>query len=355
MTKSNIQRSSNFELLRIVSILLILYMHSFAMGGSQTMSDFNHYIGHVIGSVGNIGVTCFILISGYFGSRFKIERFLQIILLTTVYSIFVTLVNNGLTMNMEVLKAMLVIPLYNNWFIACYLLLMVLSPFINKFVEQLEKNDYKKLLLIGLLFLSIIPTCFNSANKTIITGGGKCLIYMLFIYAVGRYIKLYADKIQLSRKKFICMFLICQLLILFFNIILEHLFNKPLCYIFAMDCSPLILISAICIFYLTKSYTFSSHGLNRIASCILSVYLLDGLRLTVNKFVEVENNTGEPTYFLWVTCLVSITFFVAVVIEEIRRLFFGKAEQHILDKLSQLISKCLNTHIKEILSKVMGY
>lgn len=342
MNKSRIQRSSNFELLRIVSILLILFMHCYSMGGSQTMSNFNHYIGHVICSIGNIGVTCFILISGYFGIHFKLERFLQIILLTTVYSVFVTLVNNGFTMNMEVLKAMLVIPRYNNWFIACYLLLMVLSPFINPFVEQLDKMTYRKLLLIGLFFLSIIPTCFNSAYKTILTGGGKCLIYMLLLYVVGRYIKLYADKGQWSRKKFIGLFFTCQFFILFFNLTLEHLFNKPLCYIFAMDCSPLILISAICIFYLTKSYTFSSHGINRIASCILSVYLLDGLRLAVNKFVEVENSTGDYTYFLWVTCLVAITFFVAIVIEEMRRMFFGKIERHILDKLSKPISKCLN-------------
>lgn len=354
MDKINIQRSSNFELLRIVSILLILFMHCYSMGGSQTMSNFNHYIGHVICSVGNIGVSCFVLISGYFGIRFKLDRFLQIILLTTVYSVFVTLLNNGFTMSMEVLKAMLVIPFYNNWFISCYLLLMVFSPFINPFVEQLDKTAYRKLLLIGLLFLSIIPTCFNSAYKTILTGGGKCLLYMLFLYIVGRYIKLHADNNQWSRKKLICLFFTCQFLILLCNISIEHLFSKPLCYIFAMDCSPLILISAICIFYLIKSYTFRSHGINRIASCILSVYLLDGLRLTINKFIEIENNTGEPTYFLWVTCLVSITFFVAVVIEEIRRLFFGKAEQHILDKLSQLISKWLNTHIKEILSKSLG-
>lgn len=164
---------------------------------------------------------------------------------------------------------------------------------------------------------------------------------MLFLYVVGRYVKLYADQVLCSRKKLISLFLICQMFILFFNLSLEHLFNKPICYIFAMDCSPLICISAICIFYLTKSYTFSSHGINRIASCILSVYLLDGLRSSVNKFVEIGNYTGDNTYFLFVTCLVAITFFVAIIIEEIRRIIFGKTERHILDKLSQQISRYL--------------
>lgn len=174
----NSKRCSNFELLRIFSILLVLSMHCYAMGKSNSMSLPNCYLGHLINAIGNTGVSCFVLISGYFGIRFKLERFLQLILLTTVYTVLVTAVNRGFVLNMDFLKSLLVIPLYNNWFISCYLLLMVLSTFLNPFAEHLNRKNYGRMLLIGLIFLSIIPTLFNSAYHTIVTGGGVNVLYI---------------------------------------------------------------------------------------------------------------------------------------------------------------------------------
>ena len=62
-------RSSNFELLRLLCIFGILMMHTF--GGIDTsVSFFNTEIHVLVNSVFNMGVTCFILLSGYFGIHF---------------------------------------------------------------------------------------------------------------------------------------------------------------------------------------------------------------------------------------------------------------------------------------------
>ena len=63
-------RSSNFECLRILAIILILIMHSYAQANCKE-NLFNLFVGYVISAIGNIGVSCFVLLSGYFGVKFR--------------------------------------------------------------------------------------------------------------------------------------------------------------------------------------------------------------------------------------------------------------------------------------------
>ncbi len=108
-------RNSNFEMLRIVAILYIVVMHSSSF---MIPNDYNFYWSQIINAIGNTGVTCFILISGYYGIRFRWEKFLRLVYLTTIYSIVVTIVNEYENLSLSSLaKSFLVVPLYNNWFI----------------------------------------------------------------------------------------------------------------------------------------------------------------------------------------------------------------------------------------------
>lgn len=170
------ERLSNFELLRIVCILLILTMHSMSQVNTSELSTANVYLSHVVSSVGNIGVSCFLLISGYFGVRFKLQRFVQLVVLTTFYTVFVYLFQNGFMIDKGILKAVLVVPLYDNWFITCYLLLMLFAPYLNMFIHGLSKTQYVKMLAIGIVFFSILPTALNTPWYTILFGGVNVLL-----------------------------------------------------------------------------------------------------------------------------------------------------------------------------------
>lgn len=166
-------RTSNFEALRILAIFLILLMHVCSHVPKAEISIGNLFFVQLINAIGNIGVTCFVLISGYFGLKFKAHRFIQLILLTTFYTFVVYVTNNGFTFTSSILNALLVIPLYKNWFIACYLILMLLSPFINDYLDNTGKEKIKKLLTIQFVVFSILPTLFNTPFYTILTGGAN--------------------------------------------------------------------------------------------------------------------------------------------------------------------------------------
>ena len=68
-------RNSNFEMLRIVAILCIVVMHSSSFVNPD---DYNFLLLKLIGAIGNAGVSCFILISGYYGIRFRWEKIFEI-------------------------------------------------------------------------------------------------------------------------------------------------------------------------------------------------------------------------------------------------------------------------------------
>ena len=76
------ERKSNFELLRIIAMILIISFHIvFHSEYEITTLNFNNYIIKVFWLFGEIGVNLFLLISGYFmiKSKISIKKILNLI------------------------------------------------------------------------------------------------------------------------------------------------------------------------------------------------------------------------------------------------------------------------------------
>lgn len=75
MTKS--LRNSNHELLRILAMYMIVFIHAnMYLGYFYNGRAYSFYNGFVNG-ICNIGVSCFILISGYYGIRFSFRKLIK--------------------------------------------------------------------------------------------------------------------------------------------------------------------------------------------------------------------------------------------------------------------------------------
>lgn len=351
MGNSRIARSSNFELLRLISIFLIELMH---FSGEMLNGAFlvkTTCILVAIQSIGQIGVTCFILISGYFGIKRDVKKIIQLILITTFYSIFCACFQENVT-GASLLISCLVIPLYKNWFIACYLILILISPYINDFLATLEKKNYNGLFFILLVSLSIIPTFTNSAWETVIDNGGKCLLYMIFVYIIGRGIRIHYNYVILPRI-LIWAVISVNLIINILNISLSFFFNKT-CSVFALDCSPFILFEAVCIFYLFKYFTFSSKFINYLAASVLAIFLLDGMRPFYNQISFNLSSQADSPFLIPLIFVETLSFcFLAIIIDKARSLLFSKTDQKIatylyeqLRKLNQYVILHLNQYLR---------
>ena len=79
--EQNIQRQSNFEFLRILAIIMIIF-HHIAVHGNFSNPDVTSYLFIVLMQMGGkIGVNIFILISGYFlikSEKIKIKKILKL-------------------------------------------------------------------------------------------------------------------------------------------------------------------------------------------------------------------------------------------------------------------------------------
>ena len=84
-------RESNFELLRIISMILIVLHHYALHGGLFQPNNLNEKVGLFILLGGKIGVNVFVIISGYFlvNSKFRIKKLLQLIGQVYFYAIFI--------------------------------------------------------------------------------------------------------------------------------------------------------------------------------------------------------------------------------------------------------------------------
>ena len=152
------ERNSNFEILRIFAMFLIIAHHfavhtSWIEGTSAVVKLFQ------VG--GKLGVNIFVLISGYFlvNSKFKLKKVIMLILQVMFYSIGIYLFIVALGKTKFEFKTFIYccMPISNRiyWFATAYIIMYCLSPFINVIVKNITKKQYIYL-LIGLIVLQCL-------------------------------------------------------------------------------------------------------------------------------------------------------------------------------------------------------
>lgn len=190
-----IERKSNFELLRIISMILIVMSHYVKHSGIfEIECNVNRLIAQFIFIGGKLGVLLFILISGYFlvNSKFNTKKLLKLILETFTYSVIIYIIlilcgRQELKIN-TLINSILPIITGQYFFITAYVGMYILFPVINLLIKKINKDTYKKVLIILTCLLYIIPT-FTTKNPF-----GNDVMQFIYIYMIGAYIKIYNIK-----------------------------------------------------------------------------------------------------------------------------------------------------------------
>ena len=272
-----------------------------------------------VNSIGNIGVSCFVFISGYYGVNFKIHKFMYLVSITLLYIWFVELLIGRYD---NLLKYVIQsLPPCKMWFISCYLILMLLSKFLNKFSEILTAKEYKKMLLISCVIFCVIPVFFKAGdNNVILHFGGKNLSYFIFLYLIGRYIKLHHD-VNYKSWKLIMTHISATLIIFFLNVLSRLVFQKENM-VYSYDCSPFILLSALSVFYYFKHFVYSSRVINYIASSVLASYLLNNTYLFIDKYIHLTSYSNSPFFIVQTFEILFLVWILSLLIDKTIGYFF---------------------------------
>ncbi len=156
---------------------------------------------------------------------------------------------------------------------------------------------------------------------------------------------------NIKRWKTTSIFLVMTVTICLLNIMLSNILGKQ-SYIFSLDCSPLILISAISVFYLFKSFTFQKKWINYISSSVLAVYLLDGIRIAISEHItHLEQYSSNPYLIICLCATISITFICSITIDKLRIAILGPAETKLIQIIQTQCKKVnyfINNHFNKL-------
>ena len=204
----NKERNSNFELLRIVAMMLIILHHLFVNCISGLFAEINasapaqlinnqEFYGKIIlmdyaFSLGKIGNLLFIMISGYFlidkesvNLAGRIKKILSQVLFITLT---LTIGSFGLLFVKNIRTTITVFSFQEEWwFIGFYIAIVIIGEIgLNRFAGKLDSKKY--LALLAMLFC----ICVLSFTRTVIRGiavGLEVLTAGVLAYLIGGYIK----------------------------------------------------------------------------------------------------------------------------------------------------------------------
>lgn len=196
------RRFANIELLRIISMMLIiashLCNHYMDMEGSLWPFPPGFIFLQSIKSITYIAVNMYVLISAYFlcESSFKSKRIIMIWLEVLFYSLIIGaphIINGGVDLS-RILTVFFPILMSEYWFATVFIGLLLLSPFMNMSIHSMNQ----KALLINccvLLFLtSIVPTFIEPFSRWVAYGGSCGLLWFITLYYCASYIRLYVSE-----------------------------------------------------------------------------------------------------------------------------------------------------------------
>lgn len=196
------ERKSNVELLRIILMTLIVLWHFDAHGILHVLNNPDLYEINptwaqlIIFPARCFAITCFVIISGYFGIKFSVQRFFNFSMQLLFYSIltfgiflFLPEGKNHLQ-HFSITHLKFIYPANDTgwWFVSSYVLLMLVAPFLNAGIEKLTQKNLGIIIAIGLgVFLSGYHYYTNSLPEN--------HMVFVYLYLLGRYIRLYPIKI----------------------------------------------------------------------------------------------------------------------------------------------------------------
>lgn len=334
-----LKRHSGLELMRIVTMLMVLVLHYNYNCGFLKVTEVRSVIPQLSESLCIIAVDCFVLLTGYFSYRsgFKIKKLLTLWLEVFFYSVVLYLFDilvNGRGIELDrVLSTLFPLSTGKFWFISDYFVLLLFAPFLNRLITILSGKEHLALILTGVFVFSVVLCIFSNSNALKFDRNYD-FVWFIVLYFTGAYLNKYPPEIKKERalavyfaasvmtfaSKYAFGFLSRFKLS---NVVLSLLFGgngKP----FETYSSILSFTAAVSLFVFFSKLEIENTGLRRVinftASLVLTCYLLLG-EWTWN-LVSPQNRESVLPTLLYSVGMILLIFTVCCIIELLRQLLF---------------------------------
>ena len=342
MSDSVSKRNISFDILKIISMLLVVVVHatSASAGTADVMFpsfDAKYYLTYLIRAFSFVAVNCFVMITGYFmctSKEISYKKLIRLWITVETYSLgiylalcFVPFTSTQFSIK-EFLFNALPISMSRYWFMTSYFILYLLAPFLNKLINSLDKELYKKLLLICFIVFICVPS-INPFGDNVYMHSGFSFCWFVVLYLFAAYVRLYPVKELPYGLLFFAFIAATYASMLVFDIAASHfdlsgtIFNKN-----PRFNSILVFAASVCLFMFFKNKNVGGGGktskaITKISSLTLAVYLIHEhqymSQIIWNKIVRLADFQNDQLMFCARLLLAIIAIFVICIIVELFR------------------------------------
>lgn len=326
-------RKANFELLRIVAMLMIISLHYLVKGGIAVPFPFDAQenpagvFAWLIEAFCIVAVNCYVLLSGYFlaESGWKPGRIgtllCQVLFYSLLIPVFLFVIGDPSVSRLGVYDWLgFAFPLGTEhyWFATAYLVMYLFAPFLAAGMEKMEKRDLQMLLAFLLAFFSLEKSIFPVHLVT--DHYGYDFGWFLCLFAVAGYIRKYGIQWLEKQSHAVAGYLICCLCIWLLAICSNTLgISGRAAFTYYADMlysynHLLCLAGAVSFFYMFKNLDIAegrfAGAVRKLAPYTFGVYLLHEhilVRYEWMKWLGVEN-MGESFLFVphMILCVLAV-------------------------------------------------
>lgn len=324
------QRLSNIELLRCLSMFMVLLLHSsFMVYGMPDSLEINEAPGFWGGKIlqqglGIVAVDVFILISGWFSIKPKIIsicNFLFQIFFLKCLSLIIFLALGKVHFSKDTFTELLMLKPDQGWFIKAYLLLYILSPVLNKFSENTRPKIFSNVLIAYWVFLFIFGWITES---TAYINNGYSIVSFIGLYLLGRYAKICQPKwSNYSAKKYLSVYIITVAFFcctIFFAGLLKLRHTDLIAWKFCSYISPLTVIGAMSLLLCFSKIKFPyNKWINICGKSCFSVYLLHAMwGYWFNVLKRIDSLFVGFSYIIVVFVFLLVVYLGCIFLDQLR-------------------------------------
>ena len=330
------ERATKFELLRIIAMILIVSGHLASEGGVlESTNGINHSLTLAFSSGARIAVNLFLMIGCWFmvDAKYSTKRIVKLYSEVWFYSVLITSifllirVDNGISTK-EIIQSFFPFVFRTIWFATIYIMLIILSPFINKVFEFGEKK-IRNLVIILFGFVSGISTISGFTDTFLCA-----LVWFVFVYIfIGYYKKFLSVKWEGKNKViFLLIGLLLYAMAISVRILVYYtneshilsLFGKVIDnWIVDYKAIPNFLCALLIFLFFTNIKIKHSRCINWVASSTFAVYIIHqvpAFRHVVWKEIYKSMTWNNSKMFIGYYFTTIISFFiVSIIIDKVRK------------------------------------
>lgn len=324
-------RESQFELLRLVAMMMIVIVHFNGVAMEMFLPittskiPFSQIWGaEALEALAIIGVNLFVLISGFFGIRLKAKGLLRYVGWVLWYSVLIYLIVSCFYPELfrpdNTIYAVHGISHSTQWFVTDYFYLMVLSPIIN---GVMQRTTFKQHLWIALA-LFVVNCGLGWWGEMVFNKDGYTVYHMIFIYCLGWTLRELHDRYGHLRLSAVCVAVYLLMAAVVVLMMQSMSYFKVIAYN-----NPIIVIESIAFFWIFAQMRFTNLAINWAASTSFAVYLIHmhfSLWPHVLRplLVDVYNTYSGTGYALIGGIIAIVLFWVCILIDKPREWLFAK-------------------------------